>query len=368
MLTLTAVESSGEDFQSLKKSDERQDEAFAKEARAQLAYEQATSETKDEKSKSKPITSGVRRTLRYLYAIGGFAAIFRGFRLMVLWSIGRCLLGFLVSYAFRAIGLKPNSNLDRAVSDLLSTLLLSPLSLAWCHRAITRDFDAGPTVSWRRPATFGRLFQPSTWARLIRRPSLPRMPSRSALKAQLLPCAMAGGIQFLYHVLPSSFLSPLLGRYTHPRSMQKIQSGSNRQTQGNFLVAAITLVLYIEYTILRFCAWIMHEAAAISLTRVQASLLPEDQQPVVPTDRRLGVGVAAGKQASREDKWLMLLDAWRGTTWNMLWRYTKTVLKHLLLESLAVGPVMAFVALSETFVPDYRMELRQWPLRGIQAE
>ena len=375
ILTLTAIETSGdheEGFQSSKKTDERDDDAFASEAAAQRAYEQATlTETKDQNPKTKPVTSGIRRTLRYLYALDGVTGIFRGARIMFFWSLGRWLVGLLVSYAFFTVGLTPNSRFDSAVTDLLVTLLLSPLSIAWNHRVISRDLCSSPTTpSFKRPATFGRLFHPSTFLKLAQGAiAIPRMPSRSALKAQLLPCAMAGGIQFLYHVLPNSFISPLFGRYIRPEKdiRPKLDFSSGDWTikpgrkANNNLFAAFTLFLYVEYCLITFCAWMLHGAAAVSLTRVQASLLSEDLQTVIPADRRLGVGLVASKQMARRDKWNMLLEAWASCSWSTLRRYAKNYVKAVVIALVATFPFHIIIATSEGFVPGHRLEIKSWP-------
>ena len=100
LLTLTVIESPGEGFQSSKKSDEKGTGVFAKEGEAQDIYEKATNRGNNDVSKKTiPITSGIRRAARFLYALGGFSRFYRGARPMLLCFCGNAACVYRVSDA-----------------------------------------------------------------------------------------------------------------------------------------------------------------------------------------------------------------------------------------------------------------------------
>ena len=333
--------------------DEPEDKAIAKGGRPRRAYRPAWVGAMHKKNQHKTITSSTSRTIRHLYAVRGLIGIFRGARVMFIWSFARYIIGLLVNYALVGIGLRPVSYLAQATRDFISTLLLSPLSLAWNHLAISRDIGSSPSLSQIRPTSSSRSLHSSTLFDYIRRVGGPSMPSEAALKAQLIPCAITGALQAVYHLFPLTIFFSLVRRTHETKDGESVLQAITLHSLWRFFV--------LEWFLLQIGAFILYQAAAISLVRVQASLLPENLKPVIPTDRTLRVGLAATKQIAREDKSRMLLDAWRSTTWDTFWRFIRSnYIKRLVIYMVSSLFFGSLLKTSGRFVDGYRVETRSW--------
>ena len=282
---------------------------------------------------------------------------------MLIWSFSNWLIGLLLRYFFKAVGLKvASSGFAQATMQLVSIIILMPLSLAWAQTMMTQDYVAEMKQSWNMPLSLNRLFSLQTALSSIRRIGLPRLPPTPILRAAFVPYVMASFLQFSWHFLPASFISKLLGPYMKPGSVAITQDPTPHNI--NFTVAIFTLLVYCEWALFKLLSLVMHDIADIAIIRVQASLLPEDSQTVVPADRRIGAGVLVGRQVNRKDKWRMLLEAWQSTSWGMIWRYIKMSIKWKMLF-VAIPTTTAFtVAFLDIFNNDYYIHWRTWPWHG----
>lgn len=79
-------------------------------------------------------------------------------------------------------------------------------------------------------------------------------------------------------------------------------------------------------------------------TRVAASMLPEEDDPIVPFDRRFGGKVKSAMVGGSGE--LSLLDAWTSFDWAARIRYVKIILKALVIE-VALGVVGGLLVMGE---------------------
>jgi hypothetical protein len=91
----------------------------------------------------------------------------------------------------------------------------------------------------------------------------------------------------------------------------------------------------------------------VAVVRIQASLLPEDEEPIVPLDRSFGTsgsnGLRPGLLAEARGP-LSLKEAWRSLTWVEMRRIAKIFTKMLLVQA-AVNAVF-WPAIGNSAWPD----------------
>ncbi|GAB1319080.1 Ubiquitin carrier protein [Madurella fahalii] len=188
----------------------------------------------------KPITSSVRATNRLLRSLGGWASNFRGFGYML-------LVGFLTLTTVAIFTFIPFLPLRGA--HLFALIALAPVSTTWTHVVIT---------------------PPSSKSFFSRIPS-----ARKTYIATALPIFALWSAAHLAVILPA-----LLGRLI---GFSALEPGYDSQPSGSDLgkalcVGGVSLALQALLVIPAFTA----------LTRVQASLLPADEDTIVPFDRSFG--------------------------------------------------------------------------------
>jgi len=204
----------------------------------------------------KPITASFRKTVRHLHAVGGFAARFRGFWLFV-------VQGALVQWIAGMISFM----LPRSLANIVALVALSQLSLAWTQIVIS-----GPS--------------PKPWYR--------RLPASKTWKKVAGPTAILALSEQLAVFVPV-YIAVATGMAENPRNFTPHQK-SMLGVKALFL-ALLGLVLAIVFVI----------PAKVVLTRVQASLLPDSDETIVPFDRSFGGKVVpeivGGDGVSLKDAW-----------------------------------------------------------------
>ncbi|KXX83421.1 hypothetical protein MMYC01_200123 [Madurella mycetomatis] len=193
----------------------------------------------------KPITSSVRATNRLLRSLGGWTSNFRGFGYAI-------LVGFLTLTAMGIFSLIPFLPIRGA--HLFALIALAPVSTTWTHFVITA---------------------PSAKSFFSRIPS-----ARKTYIATALPIFALWASAHLAVILPA-----LLGRLI---GLSVVDLTNPEQTPGGMpsgsdvgkalCVGGVSLALQALLVIPAFTA----------LTRVQASLLPADEDTIVPFDRSFG--------------------------------------------------------------------------------
>lgn len=249
-----------------------------------------------------PVTSSLLGTLGHLRRSCGIWSFFRGFKGFVLWSV----IFFGVGIPLEVILSSQPSWLASTLSLTLGSVIAAPLHCSWTHAIIRRGSASRAGHSVR--------YLPGVWSRHLVLPSI-----RFSVLTALCMEAALGITKTVMPRLPEwpfvvfmllGFVAPLL-----------------------FMVATSLLVLL---------------PAIIALARIEASLLPEGADAVVPLDR-----LFAGRSAawSSEEGWwryvwvnLSPIGAWKTfdkeTYWRMFKVYVRFGAVSLLLFALLVATLV----------------------------
>jgi hypothetical protein len=239
---------------------------------APLEKEPLLAETEIEKQASfqtvpsKPITRKLRTTFQHLSSVAGFRARFRGITYLAVYGMMSGGLTSLLKVALHQIPA------GRAIAAVLAAIITARLHCAWTHATI-----AAPSNK-----TF-----------------LERFLSRADSKHLILPTIrLAVGQQI------SKFVVCVAVMYTRDQFKARGQTES-------FATLAPLAVLPIGAAVFAGLAILLPNH--IALIRTEASLLPEDEDAIVPLDRTFGgriVNVAAPSRKIYVRRNLTLPGAW----------------------------------------------------------
>ena len=230
--------------------------------------------------KSKPITASIRKTIHHLHATAGWTARFRGLLQFILYGMAF----FFVANIIEAI-------LPRFIgSEILVSAgtgaLVAPLHAAWTHKVIS---------------------MPSTkkYKELI--------PARSTWKALLLPAAVKNSVTLLsVYVLAFCIFA-----FNFQAFVEGEKDGNSLGLLGLRIVGLIAVGLFLSMFIIL--------PASVTLIRVEASILPEEDDTIVPFDRTFGGKVVPRVLGGTGA--VSFLDAWRSFNWVARRRLIKLYIK-----------------------------------------
>jgi len=238
-----------------------------------------------QQAKAQFITSSFRRTIRHLRSVGGLRGIFRGFAIFVVNAL-------LVQWSASLLSFVPF--IPRSVWTVLCVTALAQFSLGWTHIVISEP-------------------SPKTWFR--------RLPSAKFWNKVALPTAILAAAEQVTVLIPL-YLSVLVGITDRDGKAQRPATSHEAKVAafGGFGILALALLL-------RFLVVI---PAQVTLVRVQASLLPDSEETIVPFDRSFGGKVipeiVGGSGA------IGMLDAWKSFEWNSRIRLVKAYVKVFALQ------------------------------------
>ncbi|KAI0022395.1 putative ubiquitin conjugating enzyme [Xylariomycetidae sp. FL0641] len=230
-------------------------------------------------SESRCVTSSFRATHRTLYAIGGWRSMFRGIACYAALTLAFLFVDSVVRSAF----------VPALVAAPIAALACVQLYTAWTHIVITTP---SPKRFYQRLPPFKKAFQ-----------------------ATALPVCMYFFAVELAAFVPKGFAT-VLGMPT----IDPTQYGTIRQPEAGdawkgLLVLITTLLLQVFVVI----------PAQVVLTRVQASILPEEDDTIVPFDRtfqgKVEPAIVGGKG------YVSVMDAWKTFTRASWIRLVKLYLK-----------------------------------------
>jgi hypothetical protein len=258
------------------------------------------------------VTSGIGKTLAYLRAEAGAFSMFRGLGYYIVYNFTE---GFLNSLFVQL--LRP---LLWVFADLfipvVTTLLLWAFNNAWLHKVISKPSQK----NW-----FARVTEQS-------RP-------RSVLPAIGLWGFCRNIPVFVAQTLASIFV---LSRFTLVDD--KIHFADDASPKVTALQALGIYGLYLLLLLL------LVVPASIVLVRVQASLLPETDEVIVPFDKTFGGKVVSDSMGGNNK--LGMLDAWRSFAWPARIRLLKIYAKYFMLQvTLCLITLGLLVVLAVAFSP-----------------
>ncbi|KAI9669714.1 MAG: hypothetical protein M1831_007410 [Alyxoria varia] len=194
--------------------------------------------------KQKPVTSKIRATIQHLHAHGGFLARWRG---LVPFAFYTVLQSFTAQFIGHLIPL-PHGCGASVIGSVLSSVLLLRLGTAWVHIVISEP----STKSWFR-----------------------RLPTTQAFKVLWLPTVITDLAVHLSAMIPMTILLAC-------RMHQPPETLEHRE----ITIAASKLFAVLVLGLV--CFFGLAVPCGIALTRMQASMLPEEHESIVPFDRTFG--------------------------------------------------------------------------------
>lgn len=239
----------------------------------------------------KPITSGIRSTINHVTTIGGTFARWRGFVPGFLYSL------FLGALSGVFVSLLPKAIPGREViAGVLSAVILARTHMAWTHAIISMP----SSLRWYQ-----------------------RLAPMKSIKKLWLPTVVnsIAGSAVIYLTKGFAMLMGLCSKSI----MKKYEEG--QLPKSDYAIIALKGLAVLVFA--AFMALFVILPAAVTLIRVEASMLPDDQETIVPFDRtfdgKVVPEILGGSGA------IGFVDAWRTVNWEARRRLIKFFLKNFLI-------------------------------------
>jgi hypothetical protein len=234
--------------------------------------------------KHTPITSSIRRTINHLRAHYGYLSRFRGLTLFACLCIGRL---FIIQ--FFGIPAFMNNWIGFCIASILADLVLARWEMTWIHVVIS---EPTPKKWWRRAPPL------NTWVKIA-----PAVALRS----------VAGQISKILPVVVGMSFG----------TVKRMRNPDFEPSRGELNAACaqslFIFILAIALTIL------VQLPASVILVRVAASMLPEENETVVPFDRSFG-GKVTPAIIGGQGK-IGMVEAWKSFDWASRVRLVKLMAK-----------------------------------------
>lgn len=253
----------------------------------------------------KPITSSIRGTIRHLVAEGGRTARWRGFRYQVMYALATGWVSAMLQGFLRFL---PASIIFTAAIAGAAT---ANLHAAWTHKVVSMPSDA------------------SFWSRI---------PSRKEWKVLALPAAVAATMPYFSIFVSKGFIA----LFQLDQEAQRNNFIDYNGGQWASFILRWVAVLVISAS----CTLFLCLPAIVTQVRVEASILPEDQDTIVPFDRTFG-----GKVVSKivgGTGCVSFMDAWRSFNWEARRRLIKLYVKSFVCLA-ALAFILVHVLALEVF-------------------
>ncbi|OCK84094.1 hypothetical protein K432DRAFT_289670 [Lepidopterella palustris CBS 459.81] len=250
----------------------------------------------------KPITSKIRTTLRHLTSQAGRLSHWRGLVPFVFYTISNVIVQNLLSLVVpRVVPARV------IVISSLSAILLSRIHAAWTHTVISLPSSK-------------RFWQ--------------RIPPASSWRQLWIPAAVNASAGYAAIYLSIGFVQIL--------RLDRAQSELSTYSGVQWCMFALRIVSLMAIVLLGGLFVIL--PATVTLVRIEASLLPEEEETIIPFDRTFGgkvVPTILGGTGSID-----FVEAWRTFNWEARRRLVKLYIKIFFIM-LALTIIMAQIVLLE---------------------
>ncbi|KAH4231909.1 hypothetical protein HBI06_077220 [Parastagonospora nodorum] len=253
----------------------------------------------------RPITSSIRGTIKHLAAHAGRFARFRGYRIHVLHAI---LFSLVSTFLSAALPLVPGQGI---VVAALSGAAVANVHAAWTHKVVSLPTEKS---------------------------FMQRLPSKASWKTLALPAAIESAMPTisLYLTIGVAMLMSL-----HKLDGENVAEYSGKQVACLAVRMLVTVVFAIT------CTLFLCLPANVTLVRIEASILPEDEDTIVPFDRTFG-GKVVSQMMGGSGK-VSFLEAWRSFNWEARRRLIKLFVKGFFII-MGMLLVVSHVLVAEAFV------------------
>lgn len=266
--------------------------------------------------KQQPVTASFRSTIKHLRSRGGCGSRFRGFASFLFYN-------FTISNV--AAGLSALSFIPHHTAPVIAAVVCSQLQMLWTHVVIT---EPSAKRWFQRVNISGR-----NW------------------KILAVPTAVLAIAEQLTIIFPAYlFLSYGLDESMTPEKLAALSCNEAKLTVLKYLSVGILFLVH---------AFLVVIPANVSLTRVQASLLAENEETIVPFDRSFGGKVVPESQGGSGA--IGMVDAWKTFDWNsrirLIKAYAKAFAMQIVLTFLMAGVVVfEMIAITggdfQKYIPD----------------
>ncbi|CZT17454.1 uncharacterized protein RCC_03288 [Ramularia collo-cygni] len=259
--------------------------------------------------RNKPITASVRDTMAHLSSVGGFTSRWRGLRASFMYH---GLHGLITNFVGELLGFGLMGN---TLIYVFVSVALARFHMAWTHAMIAT---------------------PSS------KPFWSNMVARKESKAVIMPSLVFALAQQATWVLPVAVAYALgLDNIEQDHVVEAAHSKDCAMLgmMGLRVLAVPATAIFVAFAVLL--------PATVTLTRVEALLLPEDRETIVPFDRQALVGEL--DLTARGSSKALFFQAWRSFDSASRWRLIKVYVKMAALQ-LAVVFVSAHLMIAEMYV------------------
>ena len=246
----------------------------------------------------KPITSKLRTTVKHLRSRAGFWSRFRGMGMFVAYTMARGLLSSFVPVS-------TTSYLGQFVVQSALSVLLATWQMAWVHIVIS---EPSPKRFYQRIPSY------KTWIKIAPAAVLQDVLTAAAF---FIPMAIANFAGWL-DVTGDQEVPPIVAIY---------------RFMGVSVIPALL-------------AFLISMPARVIFVRVAASMLPEEDETIVPFDRSFGGKVRPAITGGSGK--IGLMDAWTTFDWAARIRFAKVIGKTLAME-VALGVFATLVLGGQIF-------------------
>lgn len=253
----------------------------------------------------KPITASIRGTIRHVVANAGRLARFRGIRIYAAYAF----LFAIISSSFNAFFFwLPGSAILVAG---LTGVVLSNFHATWTHKVVSMPSNKS---------------------------FLERYRAATQWKVLALPAFIEAAMPYLSLYLTCGVAMLL--------NLHNIEH-ENFQTYNGADFARLFARIATVFVFLIVCSLFLCLPAIVTLVRIEASILPEDEDTIVPFDRTFG-GKVVSKMLGGTGK-IGFLDAWRSFKWEARRRLIKLFLKSTLILT-GMMFIIVHILIAEIFV------------------
>ncbi|KAK3721692.1 hypothetical protein LTR37_002857 [Vermiconidia calcicola] len=257
----------------------------------------------------KPITAKITTTIHHLQRIGGFSARWRGLGLAALYHFMHAIMTNLIA-GLLGVGL-----IGEAFASIFVSMGLARLHMAWTHKMIAYP----STQSWVR-----------------------RLPARRDCKALLLPAVVYAAAQQATIVLPV-LVAVALG-VAEPQH-GNIKHAMNHEDCSKMVFLGLRFFAVPATYVLVGLAVLL--PASVTLTRIEALLLPEGEETIVNFDKAAVMGDI--DLTARGGCRALFVQAWRSFDRSSRLRLIKLYAK-MIVAQITIGLVAVHLMVAELYV------------------
>lgn len=237
--------------------------------------------------KGKPITSKIRTTIRYLVERAGWLSRWRGLSVFVVYAIAHSLTKSVLAFPLMIVSFG-QPLIAHSLASLIASVALVPVSTTWVHIVIS---EPSPKRWWQR------------------------IPPMSTWKHVWVATVIVDVVTRLSFLIPLG-CATLLGL---------LNQDATSQHPALFLFklaicGALGLITLVSLVV----------PSIVVLVRMQASLLPEEHESIVPFDRTYGGKVVP--QILGGTGAISFTDAWKTFGMAARWRIVKLFFKFIAIE------------------------------------